>query len=454
MSRRIHLKCYLGDECRKIDIERQLAHSELESVLSYNFGCPVEIDKYQDHEGDLVSVNSYRDLEIAFYEYRSLETNQPTHLHALKLYLRPAGAPSTAGSSASSTPISRSGSNGFMFEPDTPPSVIATASMLNSPSGAAGGGGGSGMSYLDFHKGTPVAGSPTVAMFRPSSPVVSTKHVSISDWRSSLDHHVEPISLTASPGYSSGLVSSSSTSTSSVSSAAGSPFHNSGGAYGAVLQPLLPPGSPGGVGHVDEQQPPPPIFGRPRANSATSLRASFVSKVLPITEHHLEGERVRSTNNTGEVFPPPLRTPPPSPGRPSPTNLLLSDLSFSPSRDSPLSLAGAGGGGSGSGGGSYISHRESLSFRATAPAVGTPKRNLTGQDLWKKGTELLGKGGFGKVYLGLLQTGELIAVKEMELLALADTEYQVRLVGVSLSLSLSLRVCGRQEESTDSLILE
>lgn len=176
--------------------------------------------------------------------------------------------------------------------------------------------------------------------------------------------------------------------------------------------------------------------------------------MLPITEHHLEGERVRSTNNTGEVFPPPLRTPPPSPGRPSPTNLLLSDLSFSPSRDSPLSLAGAGGGGSGSGGGSYISHRESLSFRATTPAVGTPKRNLTGQDLWKKGTELLGKGGFGKVYLGLLQTGELIAVKEMELLALADTEYQVRLVGVSLSLSLSLRVCGRQEESTDSLILE
>jgi hypothetical protein len=194
----------------------------------------------------------------------------------------------------------------------------------------------------------------------------ATRHVSISDWRASLDQQVGDAH------------------------------------FGAPSSPLLSPLASNSQSHMSDP------FPRPRSNSTTSLRASFISRVQPITEHHLDGERVRSTNSS-ELFPPPLRTPPPSPGRPSPTNLLLSDLSFSPSRDSPLAT-----------------RRSSRDLsRAATPLINTPKRNLTGNDLWKKGTELLGKGGFGKVYLGLLQTGELIAVKEMELLALPDTDYQV-----------------------------
>jgi hypothetical protein len=411
MARCIHLKCYFNDECHKTDIDRPMARNELESLLSYNFGFPVEIEKYQDHEGDWVTVNSYRDLEVAFYEYRCLETNQPSNLHTLKFALRRSsnsfigagggglgmplslshgggGGGGSSGYTSTVTGIgSSSGSGSFISTSNhaSEPDLLQHNSntLFASPSSPSSSASTSvNMNYLAFH---------TASSFRPSSPVI-TKHVSISDWRSSLDHKVDnpfsnnsPIGTSLLSSIGNGI-GSSSTNLNSSSSSSGS-----GSGSGSSSQAYFP-------------EP------RPRSNSTASMRSSFISKVLPITEHHLDGERVRhNSSNSGEIFPPPLRTPPPSPGRPSPTNLLLSDLSFSPSRDSPLAT-----------------RRGSRDIgRASTPLLSTPKRNLTGQDLWKKGTELLGKGGFGKVYLGLLQTGELIAVKEMELLALPDTDYQV-----------------------------
>ena len=61
---------------------------ELLSLVYQKFNTHAELDKFEDHDGDKVTIENERDLEEAFKIYYSLKESRPQLLHTLKLFLK------------------------------------------------------------------------------------------------------------------------------------------------------------------------------------------------------------------------------------------------------------------------------------------------------------------------------------------------------------------------------
>jgi hypothetical protein len=379
-------------------VASSIGFEELHRVLEEKFNTKgIQIVKYEDHEGDRINVNSKVDIEHAFSIYQRITSINPNGINVLKLFLSDGTVP------------------------------------LPSPALQRAGGGG-GLSPKAHHLPSPLE--------LPHAPYDVLKPHSDGDY-------AEPIILSRvstppirTPPHSPGR--GEATLARSGSAGGGGSSDNIRGM--SIVSRNSPPIRRRGVTEGSASIP------RPRMVPTELLRTSF-------EEPSYSSIDVDSTNFTmstivssiptqsplllqqRQAHAPPIRTPPPSPPmersdrdrvrvereRAEREAASLSSGSFTSSSSSSLSIN------------SSISTPLQLPLSSPPPMGGVrgaqspaqPQAQLRGQPLsphpgsrinlrlsssaptsWTKG-QRLGGGGFGEVYLGLTDTGELIAVKQI-----------------------------------------
>ena len=137
----------------------QPTQTELIELIHKKFNTNAELDKYEDHEGDKVTIENERDLQEAFNIYYSLKASRPQLLHTLKIYLKKSNGltrkPSSISDSATSPTLSF-----FRNRRLSSADNVSTDSMED-------------QNYLDYH-------SPMGATLHPNSP--STPPVSFVEY--------------------------------------------------------------------------------------------------------------------------------------------------------------------------------------------------------------------------------------------------------------------------------
>jgi Protein kinase domain len=89
MANKILIKCYYEGTIRILSLPEQPTPNELRLYFEKPevFGERVDVDKYADHEDELITVRSDADMIGAFEIYYIQKQLQPTKIHILKLYL-------------------------------------------------------------------------------------------------------------------------------------------------------------------------------------------------------------------------------------------------------------------------------------------------------------------------------------------------------------------------------
>jgi len=118
----IRFKCYYGSEIRMLRLDEEPAPEEFLRLLceSTCFGRPVALDKYEDHDGELITIMHPNDLLVAYDLYHEQRELFPHKVQCLKLFLKSATA---VASSPSENPDSAS--------PAMPPPSPASPSPIS-----------------------------------------------------------------------------------------------------------------------------------------------------------------------------------------------------------------------------------------------------------------------------------------------------------------------------------
>ena len=88
-------------------MDKKPTSSELLRIVYQKFGSEARFDKYEDHDGDKITIETDDDLDEAFNIYYSLKESRPQLLHTLKLFLQQTQShspPMPPRSNGSSTP--------------------------------------------------------------------------------------------------------------------------------------------------------------------------------------------------------------------------------------------------------------------------------------------------------------------------------------------------------------
>ena len=285
------------------------SQDELHSLIRKKFGCDADIDKFEDHEGDKITVENDGDLQEAFDIYYSLVASRPQLLHTLKLFLR-----KTSNSLHTPSPLHSPVQVSFLArgEPRLPTTTFSSSDSVATVSGE-------NQNYLrDYHSPNGITSQ---------APTLKTPPVSLQEYLAG--SHDSPSPTLRGPGEAStspefkkrvgdqvrGARARSSSNPLSATPNRGDDYVNSHWGQGPPVTSIVP------------------ILGDPVTESANARAPALL----------------------GSPFSPVTRTNTPA--------------------------------------------------RLDHPCMD----NIS----WKKG-QLLGCGGFGSVYLGLLETGEIIAVKQIE----------------------------------------
>eukprot|EP01097_Dermamoeba_algensis_P004803 TRINITY_DN3081_c0_g1_i1.p1 TRINITY_DN3081_c0_g1~~TRINITY_DN3081_c0_g1_i1.p1 ORF type:complete len:1240 (+),score=254.36 TRINITY_DN3081_c0_g1_i1:49-3720(+) len=88
MGEKVRLKCHLREEIQILNVPASIQPTELLQKLSKSFRTTVRVKQYQDHEGDNITVTSLEeDLEEAFSTYLKFKKLKPDQIHTLRLFL-------------------------------------------------------------------------------------------------------------------------------------------------------------------------------------------------------------------------------------------------------------------------------------------------------------------------------------------------------------------------------
>jgi hypothetical protein len=324
---------------------------ELRELIYKKFGTYASFDKYEDHDGDRITIENENDLNEAFNIYFSLKDSRPQLLHNLKLYLK-----------RNSNRESRSASIGDLLKVPASRASPNTDSRALTPTRINSSGPLEYQSYLRG-EGQNTLGVSTSALLPPvvdSNPnsTISTPNnpsptfggynppISYAEYCSPILSRIS----SQKTGSKLGLLSESVSSIAQSSDGEFSEFYQSNPSIDTLsaLQDL-------------------PIV-RNRSNSTPTTNAIVHTDYM---ESHYKGGNVGA------------RTPAAAPLKIQKHVLLSNSTS-----NLAANLAG--------------------NKRTTSGSSG-----MYDFSRWRKGV-LLGSGGFGSVYLGLLETGEIIAVKQIE----------------------------------------
>jgi len=338
----VRIKFYLDNEVRLVTLQGKPQIQELRELVFQKFGTHASFDKYEDHDGDKITIESEADLHEAFNIYFSLKDSRPQLLHSLKLYLK-----------RNSNRESRSASIGdlMLLKPSSPtPSRISpTMEVRHSPSGPAPSVAriNSGqLEYQSYLRGDATQNSLILDSKNPGNSNSNSSGLIFNPPISYVEYMAGSPILTRLPsqptGSKLGLLSDSSGSIGQQSS------DSINGEYYASNPSL------------DTLSQTPVHNYRNRSNSSPSSNAIVHS--TDYMESHYQGGVASNVHSKKQ-------------------RVILS----------------------------------ASSSNLSANLAGNKRAASGGYDFsrWRKGV-LLGSGGFGSVYLGLLETGEIIAVKQIE----------------------------------------
>jgi len=85
---KVRIKLFLGEDVRLVTLPNKPSSSELLRIIYEKFERVARLDKYEDNEGDKITIDDDQDLEEAFRNYFSLQEARPQLLHTLTLYLK------------------------------------------------------------------------------------------------------------------------------------------------------------------------------------------------------------------------------------------------------------------------------------------------------------------------------------------------------------------------------
>eukprot|EP01113_Clastostelium_recurvatum_P033065 TRINITY_DN4331_c0_g1_i4.p1 TRINITY_DN4331_c0_g1~~TRINITY_DN4331_c0_g1_i4.p1 ORF type:complete len:1183 (+),score=146.93 TRINITY_DN4331_c0_g1_i4:53-3601(+) len=134
---RIRFKCFLGDDIQVLPLPKSITPVELLQRIEEEFGEGVLIHQYEDYEGDKVRVRSNSDLQEAIAVFEEMRALQPSKFVNFKLFLTRNGTQSSSGS-ANTSISSSSGSVGVPIG-GSGSSLALGANRTRSSSGSGGG---------------------------------------------------------------------------------------------------------------------------------------------------------------------------------------------------------------------------------------------------------------------------------------------------------------------------
>lgn len=283
---------------------------ELLNIVYQKFNTNAEIDKYEDHDGDKVTIENEKDLEEAFKIYYSLKESRPQLLHTLKIYLK------RTTNQKIENPTEKKLK--FSFQDENRKLIMQSSDSIETSSSPKRTLSNRGQNYLrDYH-------SPIISSHQP---------------RSSIPLAQTPITSSITPPVS--FVE----------------YH--GGSY----------------------------------DSESMISLSNNELNFPIEETSTTNNNVRSRSFSN----------------PAPPHAQIDYMAshyqgrLPPSSSSTSTIT------------SLVQPLVLSNRNPTSPHISQQVSNLRNFDnvTWKKG-QLLGVGGYGSVYLGLLDTGEIIAAKQIE----------------------------------------
>lgn len=122
-------------------MDKKPTSGELLKIVYQKFGVEARFDKYEDHDGDKVTIENDDDLDEAFNIYYSLKASRPQLLHTLKLFLQssqsssppvPHHNPSTSTPTNNNNSIEKQLSNESGGIPNPTPTLIVSNANPNS----------------------------------------------------------------------------------------------------------------------------------------------------------------------------------------------------------------------------------------------------------------------------------------------------------------------------------
>ncbi|EGG24316.1 protein serine/threonine kinase [Cavenderia fasciculata] len=111
-QQQIRIKCKLGeDDIRIIKVPSTVTYVELMDQLEEDFGQPVAVHQFEDHEGDRVTVRGKNDIIDAINMFDEFRSMYPSKIVQFKFFLKPTSSTLTSSNASNISHISNNSSN-------------------------------------------------------------------------------------------------------------------------------------------------------------------------------------------------------------------------------------------------------------------------------------------------------------------------------------------------------